>query len=442
MPGVEMAGDYAAWNYFQSSTAKRTAQFVSRFRKRYGAASTTSDPMEAAYFGVYLWAQAVNEAESDNVDEVREAIRHQSLRAPEGIVSIDPENLHTWKTVRVGRINEHGQFDVVWSSGRPVRPVPFPPFRTQDAWLEFLDSLKARWGGAWSNSAATPAGAQSKGLDSGTLSLTKANRRGAEETQRTQKIHRGILSAPSARPLRLCGSLLDSRSLGRAAVRRPSISNRLIGWFLIIGLAPVLIVAVLTNYIATRSQTYEVSHRLRAIAQAKGEKIETYARERKRSVMMLARTRSVVECLQALNRLPAGTPTTSPQYRAIDESARQYLTDYTTGYANLYLFNERGEAAFSIHHYDDLGTNFYTRLNPQLSRMNLPLTRSRAGSPTLKINMVQTWHPNSSQERFGKGMNSDMVKDSWGTAEKINRSNKRKYCKGRMDIQELPGAVF
>ncbi len=37
----------------------------------------------------------------------------------------------------------------------------------------------------------------------------EANRRGAEETQRSQRIYRSILSAASARSLRLCGSLLS-----------------------------------------------------------------------------------------------------------------------------------------------------------------------------------------------------------------------------------------
>jgi urea ABC transporter urea binding protein len=160
MSGVATAGDYAAWNYFQSVEGPANRDFVSRFRRKYGQGQTTSDPMEAAWFGVHLWALAVEDAETDAVGEVRETIKRQSCNAPEGVVYIDPENLHTWKTVRIGRINANGQFDVVWSSGRPVRPVPFPIFRSRAEWLDDLESLRRGWGGNWSNDNRPNAGGQ------------------------------------------------------------------------------------------------------------------------------------------------------------------------------------------------------------------------------------------------------------------------------------------
>jgi urea transport system substrate-binding protein len=146
-----MAGDYAAWNYFQTVDGASNRDFVRRYRARYGAASTTSDPVEAAYVGVHLWAAAVRDADSHAVSAVRERIARQSLHAPEGVVYVDPENRHTWKTVRIGRINERGQFDIVWSSTRPVRPVPYPIFRTREEWDAQLAALHAGWGGSWAN---------------------------------------------------------------------------------------------------------------------------------------------------------------------------------------------------------------------------------------------------------------------------------------------------
>jgi urea transport system substrate-binding protein len=110
----------------------------------------TSDAIEAAYNSVYLWAQAVVEAETDEVADVLKAIKRQSLNAPEGIVSVDDETHHAWRPVYVGRIRADGQFDLVWSSGKPVRPVPYPPSRTRPEWELFLESLYRSWGG-WSN---------------------------------------------------------------------------------------------------------------------------------------------------------------------------------------------------------------------------------------------------------------------------------------------------
>jgi urea transport system substrate-binding protein len=151
-----MTGDYAVWNYFQTVGGDANREFVMGYRTKYGTDSTTSDPMEAAYFGVHLWAQAVIDAETDDVASVREAIRRQSWNAPEGVVYVDPENRHTWKTVRIGRVNQNGLFDVVWSSGRPVRPVPFPIFRTREAWERKLEALNRGWGGKWANPGRQP----------------------------------------------------------------------------------------------------------------------------------------------------------------------------------------------------------------------------------------------------------------------------------------------
>lgn len=150
LPLRAMVGDYAAWDYFQTVDRSENREFVRRFQARYGADRVTSDAIEAAYNSVYLWAQAVKEAETDQVAEVLRAIKRQSLNAPEGIVSVDDETQHTWRPVYVGRIRADGQFDLVWSSGKSMRPVPFPPSRTRSEWELFLDSLYRRWGG-WAN---------------------------------------------------------------------------------------------------------------------------------------------------------------------------------------------------------------------------------------------------------------------------------------------------
>jgi urea transport system substrate-binding protein len=151
MDAGAMAGDYAAWNYFQSIDNAANRKFVDSFQRKYGADRVTDDPMEAGYFGVHLWAQAVAEAGTDEVSAVRDRLQLQSFLAPQGIVSIEGRNQHTWKTVRVGRIRDDGQFDVVWTSGRPVRPVPYPIYRSRREWDDFLNELYTRWGGQWAN---------------------------------------------------------------------------------------------------------------------------------------------------------------------------------------------------------------------------------------------------------------------------------------------------
>lgn len=141
---LDITGNYAAWNYFQSIERSENLRFVDSFRSRYGPQRVTSDPMEAAYLGVNLWAQAVAEAGSDEAAKIRESFRHQSFNAPEGPVHIDPGNQHTWKTIRVGKVLEDGQFEVIYSSERPIRPEPFPDTRAPHEWTTFLENLALR----------------------------------------------------------------------------------------------------------------------------------------------------------------------------------------------------------------------------------------------------------------------------------------------------------
>lgn len=147
--GAEMAGHYAAWNYFQSIDRPQNTAFVRAFQQRYGIDRTTSDVMVAAYNSVMLWAQAVGEAGTADLRQVRASLRHQSLDAPEGIIAIDPDTQHTWRPVFIGRIRTDGQVDIVWSSRTAVRPMPFPLSRSRLDWEEFVADLYRRWGDRW-----------------------------------------------------------------------------------------------------------------------------------------------------------------------------------------------------------------------------------------------------------------------------------------------------
>jgi len=146
-------GDYAVWSYFQSIPSERNQQFVNAFKAKYGKDRVVNDPMEAGYFGVYLWSQAVTDARSDRVEQTKNHIKKQSFKAPEGLVYVDPENQHTWKSVRVGQIQEDGQFTVVWDSLKAVRPIPFPSYRSKDAWNRFLNDIFISYGNSWAKSA-------------------------------------------------------------------------------------------------------------------------------------------------------------------------------------------------------------------------------------------------------------------------------------------------
>lgn len=147
----DIVGDYAAWNYFHAVDRPQNLAFRERFAARYGAQRLTSDPMEAAYFGVHLWAKAVTECGSDDVQAIRTAAKHQEFDAPEGMVRVDPDTQHTSKVFRIGRITPEGRFAVEYSSDVPIAPNPYPNTRSKADWDAFLLDLNLRWRGQWAN---------------------------------------------------------------------------------------------------------------------------------------------------------------------------------------------------------------------------------------------------------------------------------------------------
>ncbi len=122
-----VAGHYTAWNYYQTTDSPENEAFVAAYKAAYGDDRVTSDPAEAGYFGVYLWKEMVEAAGSTDVEAVKAAAAtgEISFQAPEGLVTIDGENQHTNKTVRIGQINAEGLIDEVYSSPEPVKPDPF-----------------------------------------------------------------------------------------------------------------------------------------------------------------------------------------------------------------------------------------------------------------------------------------------------------------------------
>lgn len=146
----QMVGDLAAWNYFQSVDTPENKAFLDHFHARYGPQRVVNDPMESSYSAVKLWAQAVEAAGSTEPEKIHAAAAGQKLTAPQGPVRIEPDNFHTDKTPRIGRIKPDGQFELVWTDLKPEIPEPFPATRSKEAWQDFLKQLYINWGNHWS----------------------------------------------------------------------------------------------------------------------------------------------------------------------------------------------------------------------------------------------------------------------------------------------------
>ncbi|MBL4760947.1 MAG: transporter substrate-binding protein, partial [Mariprofundaceae bacterium] len=69
--------------------------------------------------------------------------------AAEGIIAIDQNSHHVWKTLRIGRIRSDQQFDILWSSERAIRPSPYPAVVSKLEANRFLEQLYRGWDNHW-----------------------------------------------------------------------------------------------------------------------------------------------------------------------------------------------------------------------------------------------------------------------------------------------------
>jgi urea transport system substrate-binding protein len=136
-----LVGHLAAWNYFMSIDTPENKAFIAEWKAYVkahnlpdGDKRVTNDPMEATYIGMHMWAQAVAQAGTTNVDAVRQALGYQVFHAPCGYdITMDAKNHHLHKPVLIGEVQANGQFQIVWKSEGPIRAQAWSPFIPESA---------------------------------------------------------------------------------------------------------------------------------------------------------------------------------------------------------------------------------------------------------------------------------------------------------------------
>ncbi len=153
MGSATPAGNYVARTRFPMQSGSEADSFVARFKKKYGAHRPVSEVMEAAYYGVHLWAAAVEKVGTEEADKVRAALKEQEFAVAGARLRVDPSNQHVWKLFQVGKILADNSIEVVKTNEEPLPPIPFPPPRTRGEWNSFSSKLYEQWGENWANPA-------------------------------------------------------------------------------------------------------------------------------------------------------------------------------------------------------------------------------------------------------------------------------------------------
>ena len=125
-----LVGHLAAWNYFMSAEAEVNDAFIEAWHAfTQNDKRVTNDPMEATYIGFNMWAQAVENAGTTEVDAVRTAMYGIAVPNLTGGTAVMHTNHHLQKPVLIGEIQDDGQFEIVWQTSGEV---------IGDAWTDFL----------------------------------------------------------------------------------------------------------------------------------------------------------------------------------------------------------------------------------------------------------------------------------------------------------------
>jgi urea transport system substrate-binding protein len=129
-----LTGQLAAWNYFQSVKSPENDAFVKMWADfNEQRDKITNDPMEATFIGFRMWAQAVSQAGTTDVNAVRQAMYGQRVTAPSGFEVVMNTNHHLSKPAMIGKLQPTGTFEVVWQSSSAIRASVWSRYLPENA---------------------------------------------------------------------------------------------------------------------------------------------------------------------------------------------------------------------------------------------------------------------------------------------------------------------
>ncbi|QDA36412.1 aliphatic amidase expression-regulating protein [Paracoccus liaowanqingii] len=125
MIGDSAAGHLSSSVYFSTIRSEANDRFTAQWDRHYAHLGRACADAEAAYIAIHLLALAVAKAGSTGFAEMRAALGGIRFAAPQGLVTVDPDNLHCCLRPRIGRSTDHGTFDILHEDPAPVWPDPY-----------------------------------------------------------------------------------------------------------------------------------------------------------------------------------------------------------------------------------------------------------------------------------------------------------------------------
>jgi branched-chain amino acid transport system substrate-binding protein len=132
-------GHITAAPFFATLRTSRAEAFVNAYHESCGPDMPVTAPAEAAYFQVFLYAAALVQSRSDRYADLLPSLYEVEYAAPHGLVKVERSNNHTHLWPRIGKVDEVGNYEIVYEPTVRVAPDPFmleyrmdsPEFRPQ-----------------------------------------------------------------------------------------------------------------------------------------------------------------------------------------------------------------------------------------------------------------------------------------------------------------------
>jgi branched-chain amino acid transport system substrate-binding protein/urea transport system substrate-binding protein len=128
-----LVGHLTAWSYFESINTPENKEFIAKWHDyTKDPKRVTNDPMESGYLLINMWAHAVEQAGTTDVDAVRQALIGQKMRSPSGYDVQMGSNHFISKPLMIGEIKPDGQFNIVYKTKAAILPAAWSPYVKED----------------------------------------------------------------------------------------------------------------------------------------------------------------------------------------------------------------------------------------------------------------------------------------------------------------------
>lgn len=121
-------GSYSSFPYFMSIQNEKNKAFVKDFKDfTHDQSAVTQAASEGVVEGINYWKMAVEKAGSPDAPAVIHTLETVpfSFDGPEGVSKLDPQNLYTYLTPRIGHWQADGQAKIVDAYSKPLEPLPY-----------------------------------------------------------------------------------------------------------------------------------------------------------------------------------------------------------------------------------------------------------------------------------------------------------------------------